>query len=155
VLLSDIGKMGLVAKRSIYFVTELILISIIALYLFLALSSNPLQFWKKVPDAKVMIDGNHADVQVFQRPSGKLLIDLSNDDGGPHLYYPDIQNIGSCNPIRRIVIPGYIYAYDFDDENTPCVLMDLVKTERLADVATGNGHIEFTSVDGKRIRVSL
>ena len=142
------------AKRRILIYCLAVLLLVIAgLYTYLAFSKNPSHFWKKEGRAKVTINGRQADLNVYRRPSGKMLIDFGKDKNA-YVYYPEIQNMGRCNQIRGVAIPGYIYAKDYDDDFCPCAQMGTAKTEVEAKVVREQSRLEFTTNDNQRVEVS-
>ncbi len=129
------------------------LISIAGLYAYLAISKNPSHFWKIEGRAKVTINGQRAELNIYSRPSGKLLIDFGEDKSA-YVYYPELQNMGLCNRIRGVTIPGYIYAKDYDDDFCPCAQMGTAKTEVETKVMSREGRLGFTTIDNQRVEVS-
>jgi hypothetical protein len=122
------------------------------LYGFLSFSSNPFQFWKKVQNPQITVDGRPIAGSVYRRPSGKVLIELAKPYA-PYVFFPEYRNTGACDRVRIISIPGYLYAYDFDDMQTPCVALGTSKAEVQANVVVDQSHLEFTSLENKRINV--
>jgi hypothetical protein len=140
-------------RKTLLFLLGAIIVPIAGLYTYLALSNNPLQFWKKVSRVQVNIDGQRTETQVYRRPSGKLLIDFGKDERA-YVYFPEVNNVGLCNHIKGVAIPAYIYAKDYDDESCPCVLMGTAKTEVDARVVMQPNRLGFTTIDARRVEIS-
>ena len=140
-------------RRILLYCLAALLIPIAGLYAYLAISKNPSHFWKKESRAKVTINGQRADLNIYRRPSGRLLIDFGKDKSA-YVYYPERQNMGLCNRIRGVTIPGYIFAKDYDDAFCPCILMGTAKTEVDAKVVSGQNRLEFTTIDSERVELS-
>ena len=140
-------------RRILIYCLAALFIPIAGLYTYLAISKNPSHFWRKEGGAKVTINGQLANYNVYCRPSGKLLIDFGKDKSA-YVYFPEAQNMGLCNWIRGVTIPGYIYAKDYDDNFCPCALMGTAKTEVEAKVVREPNRLEFTSIDNERVEVS-
>ena len=71
-----------------------------------------------------------------------------------YIYWPKENNIGSCNRIRYISFPGYIYARDCSSASCPCVAMGNAKIEEGPDLGLEQNSLEFNSMDRTRIHVS-
>jgi hypothetical protein len=139
-------------KRILIYICIAILTLIVGLYVYLAAANDPGHFWRKVNGAKVTFnDQVISNASVYRYPNGMLLMNL---EGRWYVYWPQVQNIGSCNPITYIPIPGYIYAKDCDNKFCPCVEMGTAKTEVDAQFVTGQNFIEFNSLNGARVHVS-
>ena len=80
------------------------------------------------------------------------MIDFGNNKGA-YVYYPELRNMGLCNRIRGVTIPGYIYAKDYDEDFCPCVQMGTAKIEIEAKTVRGLSRLEFTTIDNERIEV--
>ena|SRR6185503_21296833 len=140
-------------KRVLVYLLAVLIVPIAGLYLYLSLSNNPLQFWRHVSRAQLSIDGQQTDGHVYRRPSGKMLIDFGKDKSA-YVYFPEVENVGLCNQIKAVAIPGYVYAREYDDENCPCALMGTAKTEVDARVIKEQNRLEFTTVDARRVEIS-
>jgi hypothetical protein len=140
-------------KRILLFISATTLLSVAGLYLYLAVSNDPWWFWEKISRAQVSVDGQTIVARVYRRPSGKLLIDFGRVQSA-YVYFPDQQNVGMCNPIKGISVPGYMYVTDYGDDFCPCLMMGGLKTEVDAGVVLKENRIEFTRLDGKRVDVS-
>jgi hypothetical protein len=140
-------------KRILVYISIAILTLIIGLYVYLATSDNPGHFWRKVNGAQVTSNGRIiSNARVYRYPNGMLLVSLEANRW--YVYWSQIQNIGLCNPITYVSIPGYIYAKDCDSKFCPCVEMGTAKVELDAQIIMGQNFIEFNSVDSERIRAA-
>ena len=140
-------------KRILLYICIAILTLIIGFYAYLAASNNPGHFWRKVHGAQITSNGQVvSNASVYRYPNGMLLMNL--EENRWYVYWPQVQNIGSCNPITYFPIPGYIYAKNCDGSFCPCVEMGTAKVEVDAQIVTGQNFMEFSSVNRERIRVA-
>ncbi len=125
------------------------------LYAYLLFTDNPDHFWRRVGGARVTSGGTIiTEARVYRHPDGELLMNLGEGEGrGWRIYRPDRRNVGLCNPITSIPLPGYIFAPDCGSGFCPCVLMGGAKVEEEAQLTGGSNFIEFNSF-GERINVS-
>lgn len=131
-------------KRKIIYLIALLIAFIGGLYVYLAFSNKPNKFWRNFANARVSIDGHPvSNVYVYKHPDGSLLIELSNNDWV--IYWQHLNNIGLCISVDYIPIPGYIFAYHWNDEQQPCVSMGDIKIETRADLIARPNYIEFTA----------
>jgi hypothetical protein len=141
-------------KRLFVYLAIAILTLGLGLYAHLATSDTPGYFWRNLSGAQITSNGQIIpDAHIYQYPDGMLLMNLGEDHGWD-IYWPQVHNIGSCNTITYIPIPGYIYAKDCDSKFCPCALMGRAKTEINANLYVQPHSLEFTSVRNERIRVS-
>jgi hypothetical protein len=141
-------------KRILIYLAFTSLTLILGLYIYLALSSDPAHFWRKVSGAEVTYNNQKIpEARVYRHPNGKILINLRENQGW-RIYYPEEQNIGLCNPIRYVQFPGYIYAYDCESKFCPCVMMGTAKVGVDAQLIKGEKFIEFNSLNWERIKIS-
>lgn len=140
-------------KRILVYICIAILTLAIGLYVYLAASNSPGHFWRKVNGAQVTSNGQIiSNASVYRYPNGMLLMNLV--ENGWYVYWPQEQNIGLCNSITYIPIPGYIYAKDCDGKFCPCVEMGTAKVEIKAEIVTGQNFIEFNSSNRARMHIA-
>ncbi|HEX8491409.1 MAG TPA: hypothetical protein VF658_01080 [Pyrinomonadaceae bacterium] len=143
-------------KRVLIYVLVVALAFVVGLYVYLAFSSQPGRFWRKLNEAQVTREGQLLpDARVYRQPDGKVLLDVGEGSRW-YCYFPEVLDIGSCQPITYVSFPGYIYAFNWKEKATdyPCVIMGLVKTGVKADVLSLEHSIEFTSTEQERLLVS-
>jgi hypothetical protein len=126
---------------------------VVGTYSHLATASSPNHFWRSISAARITINGKvQTEARVYRHPDGRVLVGL--DQYGWYVYLPQQNNMFSCNRIRHIAIPGYIYAHNWDDQAIPCTNMGGIKTETKAELIAQSDSIEFTSLEHERVRVS-
>ena len=129
-------------------------IPIAALYLYLAIARDPAHFWRPLSRASTTVNGKTVtNALVLGRPDGTLLINLGTPLGW-YVYWPGFNNMGSCNTIRTVAFPGWVYTYNCSADDYPCIEMGTAKTEIDARLIALTNSIEFTTIDGKRVLVS-
>ena len=140
-------------KRAVVRAALAVITLIVGFYAYLTLSNDPGCFWRNFSAAKVTSNGKILpNARVWRRPDGMLLMNPAEDSW--YLYWPQVNTIGSCNRIRCISFPGYIYARDCNSESCPCVEMGNAKIEEGPDIRLEQNSLEFNSMDRARIRVS-
>jgi hypothetical protein len=139
-------------KRILVYISIAVLTLIVGLYAYLGVSNNTGHFWRKVYGAQVTSNGQIiSSAGVYRSLNGMLLMNLGED--GWYVYWPQAQNIGSCNPITYLPIPGYIYAKDCDGKFCPCVEMGTAKVEVKAEIVVGQNFIEFNALNRERVHI--
>ena len=87
-------------RRILVYICITILTLIVGLYAYLAASNNPGYFWRKVNVAQVTSNGQAiSNASIYRYPNGMLLMKLEGNRW--YVYWPQVQNIGSCNPHTR------------------------------------------------------
>ena len=142
-----------IIRRIIFGLVTLSLTFVGGLYLYLSVVADTGSFWRNINGARVTANARVLpDAQVWRRPDGMLLINLAPERW--YVYWPQVRNVGSCNPIQSFRFPGFVYARNCDGRFCPCVEMGTAKIEVEPAVTVEQNSFEFSSLDHERIRIS-
>jgi hypothetical protein len=107
-------------------------------------------WWAKKRDAKVTYDGHLSEGDaVFESHDNDVMVSLK-EEGDEYVVYRNLHEVGVCRS-AFVVVPYYAYSKHC---RVPAVLMNTSKNEQDPNLVVGPGLIEFTSMQGVRVRVS-
>lgn len=141
-------------KRLLINLSAAFLTLFIGLYAYLFFTDNPKKFWRNFTGAQVSINNVwFPAAAVYRHPDGKLLMNVARSRW--YVFIPEERNVARCNPMRHVLIPGYVYVYNWHEGNRmPCFILNNTEKGWKSEITVGPSFIEFNSDDRERIRVS-
>jgi hypothetical protein len=108
-------------------------------------------WWVKRRDARISYGGHPSEGgAVFVSPDNDVMVSLK-EEGDVYVVYRNPEKVGVCDRSTFVVVPYYAYSKHCQ---VPAVLMNTSKNEQDPNLVLGPGVIEFTSMEGVRVRVS-
>jgi hypothetical protein len=110
-------------------------------------------WWLRNVGSAVFVNGDYSDkANVFRNSNGDFLITENGQGyGGPYIYYSSTKEIGVPNANQFVFLGFCAYSKDLP---VPVVLSsNRIKIETDMNIIERNEWIEFTGMDGQRIKL--